>query len=261
MKKVYVFLIVSITTVNLTAQTPKPKPKPKLALQSISTLQKPLGPEAKNLLDSFSYMAGYNVATNMKQQGITSINASMMEKGVYDYFNNLLPLIPPQIGNQCLQRQLDIFNKVKSEEEKRRTDSARAVGIAYLEKNKKRKEVITLPDGLQYEIIKAGDSTAHKPHPTDTVVVNYIGTLIGGFEFDNSYKRGKPAVFTADKVIKGWSEILQLMTVGSHWKVVIPSDLGYGDNPPPNSNIPPGDVLVFEIILEGIKPMVENPKQ
>ena len=133
MKKVYVFLIVSITALNLTAQTPKPKPK--LALQSISTIQKPSRPEAKNLLDSFSYMAGYNVATNMKQQGITSINASMMEKGVYDYFNNLLPLIPPQIGNQCLQRQLEIFNKVKSEEEKRRTDSARAVGIAYLEKN------------------------------------------------------------------------------------------------------------------------------
>ena len=257
MKKVFVLFVISLIVLNLSAQKSKPKP----VTQSISSIIKPPAQVPKSLLDSFSYMAGYNVATNMKEQGITSLNTVMMQKGIYDYFNNILPLIPPQIGYQCLQRQLDIFNKVKAEVSKKKADSIRAKGVAYLENNKKRKEVTTLPDGLQYEIIKAADSITNKPHTTDTVVVNYIGSLIDGKEFDNSYKRGQPAVFAADRVIKGWTEILQLMSVGAHWKVYIPTELGYGDNPPPGANIAPGDALVFEIILEGIKPFAEKPKQ
>jgi FKBP-type peptidyl-prolyl cis-trans isomerase FklB len=123
-----------------------------------------------------------------------------------------------------------------------------------MEKNKKVDGVITLPNGIQYKVIKDGDSIAHKPKASDTVVVNYVGTLVNGTEFDNSYKRGKPAVFPINVVIRGWAEILQLMRVGSNWKVWIPNDLAYGDNPPPNTGINPGDMLIFEMSLEGIKP-------
>ena len=91
--------------------------------------------------------------------------------------------------------------------------------------------------------------------------MNYIGTLIDGKEFDNSYKRGAPAVFAVDRVIKGWTEILQLMPVGSHWKVYIPTELAYGDNPPPGSNINPGAPLIFDILLEGIKPAIPKAKE
>ena len=261
MKKASILFVFSLIFLNLSAQPPKPKLKAKTVSNSVSTIIKPTGPVLKTLLDSFSYMAGYNVATNMMQQGITQLNTSLMEKGIYDYFNNILPLIPPQTGNQSLQRQLDVFNKVKAREEKRKVDSAKAVCTSFLENNGKRKEVTTLASGLQYEIIKAGDSVTHKPRVNDTVVVNYIGTLINGKEFDNSYKRGQPAVFAADRVIKGWTEVLQLMPVGSQWKVFIPSDLAYGDNPPQGSNIAAGDALIFEISLEGIKPFVEKPKQ
>lgn len=217
-------------------------------------------PLLKSLIDSFSYMAGYNVATNMKEQGITNLNTVLMQKGIEDYFKNRQPILSPEIGNKCLQRQLEIFGKVKAVEAKKKSDSLKSKGMAFLESNNKRKGIISLADGLQYEIIKSPDSATNKPRGLDTVVVNYIGTLIDGKEFDNSFKRGQPAVFAVDRVIKGWTEILQLMPVGSHWKVYIPSDLAYGDNPPPGSNITAGAVLIFEIILEGIKPAIDKPK-
>ena len=207
------------------------------------------GPEPviKNLLDSFSYMAGLNVASNMKEQGITEINLDLMKKGMDDFLKTKTPLIPVESGNGSLQRQLNIFAKKKALLNKAACD-------AFLENNKKRKGVISLPDGLQYEIIKSPDSATNKPTLADTVVVNYIGTQINGVEFDNSYKRGVPAIFSLGRVIRGWVEILQMMPVGSHWKVYIPSELAYGDDPPPGSNILPGATLIFDLLLEGIKP-------
>jgi FKBP-type peptidyl-prolyl cis-trans isomerase FklB len=250
MKKVLLCMLVLTTVLSVTAQkTPTTAPV------------KVAAPIIKSLLDSFSYMAGYNVANNMKQQGITDVNATLFKKGFEDYFKNEKPLLTPEIGNQSLQRQLDVFNKAKAAADKIKADAENAKGVAFLEANKKRKEVITLPDGLQYEIIKQGDSITHKPTVVDTVVVNYIGALIDGKEFDNSYKRGQPAVFAVGRVIKGWTEILQLMPVGAHWKVYIPTELAYGDNPPPGSGISPGVPLIFDILLEGIKPVKVADKQ
>jgi len=225
------------------------------AQKTAKTPVKPVAPVKMTLIDSFSYMAGYNVATNMKDQGIMDLNTEMMKRGLEDYFKNKTPLMTPEVGNKCLQKQLDIFAKLKAEIDKRKAEADMAKGVAFLAENKKRKGVITLADGLQYEVVKPGDSLAHKPTAADTVVVNYIGTLIDGREFDNSYKRGQPAIFSVGGVIRGWTEILQLMPVGAHWKVYIPTELAYGQNPPPGSNIPPGSPLVFEIILEGIKPL------
>src|SRR5215210_957517 len=115
-----------------------------------------------------------------------------------------------------------------------------------LEKNKKRPGVIELPDGLQYEILKAG--TGEKPKATDTVKAHYAGTLVDGKEFDNSYKRGEPLTIPVGGVIQGWVEALQLMPVGSKWKLFIPSDLGYGDRGAGGA-IPGGATLIFEIEL------------
>jgi FKBP-type peptidyl-prolyl cis-trans isomerase FklB len=187
----------------------------------------------------------------MKNQGITEINLDLMRRGMEDWYNNKPSQINVEQGNQSLQKQLNIFSAKKAEE-------AKAKCLTFLEANKKRKEVTTLPDGLQYEVIKAADSITKKPTAADTVVVNYIGTLMDGKEFDNSYKRGQPAVFPVGGVIKGWTEVLQLMSVGAHWKVYIPSELAYGDNPPPGSGIAPGAMLIFDILLEGIKPAAKQ---
>ena len=113
-----------------------------------------------------------------------------------------------------------------------------------------------MPSGLQYEVVKNGNANSPTAKPVDTVVVNYAGTLTDGTEFDNSFKRGEPAAFPVMGVIKGWVEILQLMRTGDHWKVFIPSELAYGAAGAGQS-IPPNAVLVFDIVLEAIRPAVK----
>ena len=127
-------------------------------------------------------------------------------------------------------------------------------GKKFLAENKKRPGVVELPNGLQYEIIKQG--TGEKPKATDTVKAHYAGSLINGQEFDNSYKRGQPLVIPVSGVIQGWVQALQLMPVGSKWKLYIPSNLGYGDRGAGGA-IPGGATLIFEIELIEI---VNRPK-
>ncbi len=125
--------------------------------------------------------------------------------------------------------------------------------------NKKRTNVVELSNGLQYEIINPGDASVTKATAMDTVVVDYVGTLKNGIEFDNSFKRGEPATFPVGGVIKGWTQVLQLMNKGAKWKVYIPSDLAYGANPP-SHQIPANAVLIFEITLINIKAAVTPEK-
>jgi FKBP-type peptidyl-prolyl cis-trans isomerase len=127
----------------------------------------------------------------------------------------------------------------------------KAKGAAYLDANGKREGVTTLDSGLQYEVMKAAEGPA--PKATDTVKVHYSGTLIDGTKFDSSYDRGTPAVFPLDGVIRGWTEGLQKMQVGSKYRFVIPSELAYGANPRPGGPIDPNAVLVFEVELLGIE--------
>jgi FKBP-type peptidyl-prolyl cis-trans isomerase FklB len=124
-----------------------------------------------------------------------------------------------------------------------------AAGKAFLEENKKKEGVKTLPSGLQYKVQTEGSGKT--PKATDQVTVNYKGTLINGSEFDNSYKRGKPATFQVDKVIRGWTEALQLMKEGSKWQLFIPSELGYGERGA--GPVPPNSVLIFEVGLISVK--------
>jgi FKBP-type peptidyl-prolyl cis-trans isomerase len=141
-----------------------------------------------------------------------------------------------------VQQKMDAKNKEES-------SANRKEGEVFLASNKSKEGVQSLPDGLEYKIIKAGDGP--KPAATDSVTCNYRGTLINGKEFDSSYKRGQPATFPLGGVIKGWTEALQMMPVGSKWELYIPADLAYGDHPP-GADIPPGSTLIFEVELLSI---------
>jgi FKBP-type peptidyl-prolyl cis-trans isomerase FklB len=245
MKKVLFSSIVLLTvSFAVTAQKGKPAAKPAVKT-TVSTTPKNTV-KFNNLLDSFSYAAGFNVANNMKAQGINNLNTAMMNKGVEDVFKNNTPQFSQELINGSMQRQLDIFAKEKSAEASKK-------GQAFLDANKKRKEVTTTPSGLQYEVIKNGDANSPTPKPVDTVVVNYRVALFDGEDVENSFKSGQPAVFPVMGVIKGWIEVLQLMHKGDHWKVYVPSELAYGaaGNGPA---IPPYSTLKFEISLEDIKP-------
>ena len=200
----------------------------------------------KTGLDSMSYALGINIATDLLQRGIEDLNLDAMRKGFEDVLKNKPQLLTKEQCGMTLQQKLQEFAQKKSMAMKQN-------GIDFLNKNKERKEVISLPNGLQYEVLQAGEENGMKPKAVDTVVVHYVGTLIDGKEFDNSISRGEPATFPLNGVIKGWTEILQLMTKGSKWKVYIPSELGYGDRGAGGS-IPPGSVLIFEINLIDIKP-------
>jgi FKBP-type peptidyl-prolyl cis-trans isomerase FklB len=190
-------------------------------------------------IDSLSYAMGVQTAEYYKAQGAENINTAMVKKGYDDVYNNKTLLISPEQCNMTIQNKLQEFMMQK-------TNAEKATGAKFLEENKKKPGVITLPSGLQYEIITKG--TGAVPKATDTIKANYIGSLIDGQEFDNSYKRGEALTIPVGGVIRGWTEALQLMPVGSKWKLYIPSDLGYGDRGAGGA-IPGGAALVFTVEL------------
>ena len=147
----------------------------------------------------------------------------------------------------------EVQNEVRKEQQEKTQEAAaknKTEGDAFLAGNKKKDGIVTLPSGLQYKIMTEGKGP--KPAATDTVVCNYRGTLINGTEFDSSYKRGEPATFPVGGVIKGWTEALQLMPVGSKWQLFIPSDLAYGERGA-GADIGPNATLIFEVELISIK--------
>ncbi|RYG54270.1 MAG: FKBP-type peptidyl-prolyl cis-trans isomerase [Chitinophagaceae bacterium] len=208
--------------------------------------QTPAKPEMKNAIDSFSYALGLNVANSLKDQGVHDINTEMLKQAFNDVLKTNTPGMTQEVAIHILQNEMQKMGEKKLTAEK-------AKGQAFLEQNKKKKGVTVLPNGLQYEVLTAGDPAGAKPKAIDTVRVDYVGTTIDGTEFDSSIKRGEPTEFPLNGVIKGWTEILQLMPKGSKWKVYIPSDLAYGDRGA-GGHIPGGAVLIFEITLHDIKP-------
>ena len=241
MKKLMLTAVAAIVLVNVNAQkkvVPVKKATP-VAVKSTVIL--------KNAIDSFSYAAGMNIAASLQQAGATKINSTLFAKALNDVYSKSKTDLTIEQAGMTLQQKLQEFTKKK-------TDAQKQEGQNFLDLNSKRSGVIALANGLQYEVLKAGDPNGVKPKAIDTVVVNYKGTLTNGTEFDNSFKRGQAASFPLNGVIKGWTEILQLMTKGAQWKVYIPGDLAYGEYPPQGSPITPNAVLVFEITLEDIKP-------
>ncbi|SRR5258706_788419 len=232
MKNILIIIGVVITTF-VQAQTKKP-----VAIKK-AIVTKQTAPVFKNSIDSFSYAIGVEGASYYKSQGADKVNTEMVRKAFDDVFNNKPILLTSEICNMTVQKKLQEFMSSKSLVEKEK-------GQKFLEENKKRQGVIELPNGLQYEILKAG--TGEKPKATDTVKAHYIGTTIDGKEFDNSYKRGEPLQIPVSGVIQGWVQALQMMPVGSKWKLYIPSDLGYGDRGAGGA-IPGGATLIFDIEL------------
>ena len=192
--------------------------------------------------DSLSYSIGVQVAEYYKTMGVEKLNTAYVAKAFQDVLNNKPLIITEDECTMNIQQKLQQFMTQK-------ISAVKEAGIKFLEENKKRPGVISLPDGLQYEIITKGSGPV--PKATDTVQANYMGTLINGEEFDNSYKRGEPLTIPVSGVIRGWTEALELMPVGSKWKLFIPSDLGYGDRGAGNA-IPGGAALIFTIELLNI---------
>jgi FKBP-type peptidyl-prolyl cis-trans isomerase len=191
-----------------------------------------------------SYAIGLNVGKSLLAQKVEA-DFDALTRGIRDGLAGTSALDEKQIQETMETFQKEMQTKMTQAGEKNQTDGAK-----FLADNEKRSGVQKTASGLQYEILKAGDGP--KPTPTDRVRVHYRGTLIDGSEFDSSYQRGEPAVFPANRVIPGWTEALQLMPVGSKWKLFIPPALGYGAQGA-GSAIPPNATLVFEVELLGIE--------
>lgn len=199
--------------------------------------------------DSVSYSIGVNIGKNFKQQSV-EINPDILARGIKDVLaGGKITLTDEQVQSTLAAFQKQMMAK-QEEKTKALGEKNKKDGDAFLAENKKKDSVVTLPSGLQYKVLTMG--TGKKPKATDTVTVNYRGTLIDGSECDNSYTRGQPATFAVNGVIKGWTEALQLMPVGSKWQVFIPSDLAYGERGA-GQVIPPNATLVFEVELISIK--------
>jgi len=194
--------------------------------------------ELKDLKQKASYGIGVNIARQIKGSGM-DFDPEVLARGIRDALAGKALLNDQEIEQAMQAFQQELLGKVKQE------------GEAFLAENTKKKGVTTQPSGLQYEVLKAG--TGKQPKATDTVTVNYEGKLINGTVFDSSYKRGEPATFPVNGVIKGWTEALQLMKVGAKWRLYVPSGLAYGANPRPGGPIRPNDPLIFEVELLDVK--------
>jgi FKBP-type peptidyl-prolyl cis-trans isomerase FklB len=205
-----------------------------------------------------SYAIGLSIGKTMKRDGV-DVDSAALARGLRDAISGSKPLLSDQDAQAAL---VALQSEVRKKQETQRTmalEANKKEGEAYLAANKAKDGVVTLPSGLQYKILKEG--TGPKPTTSDTVVCNYKGTLIDGTEFDSSYKRGQPATFPVGQVIKGWTEALQLMPVGSKWQLVVPSDLAYGERGAgQGSNIGPDATLIFEVELLSIAPKEAEQK-
>ena len=190
-----------------------------------------------NSLDSLSYAIGVNIGQNLKQQGVKA-NTAVMAKAMEQVLNGQTLVIAEQACNTYIQSYFQ-------NETLKKGDVNKVAGEKFLAANKTKAGVVTLPSGLQYQVITAG--TGAKPTKDDKVKVHYHGTLIDGKVFDSSVDRGEPVTFGVTQVIPGWVEALQLMPIGSKWKLFIPSNLAYCPQGPPS--IGPNQVLIFDVEL------------
>ena len=197
-----------------------------------------------------SYAIGMNWGTGLHRQSI-DVDTPALLQGMKDALaggKTLLTEDEARAALMQLQKEMQEKQQAKAAAE---GEANKKEGDTFLAANKSKEGVVTLPSGLQYKILTPG--TGAKPTASDSVVCNYKGTLINGTEFDSSYKRGEPATFPVTGVIKGWTEALQLMPVGSKWQLFIPSNLAYGPRGTPGGPIGPDATLIFEVELISIK--------
>jgi FKBP-type peptidyl-prolyl cis-trans isomerase FklB len=203
-------------------------------------------PQLKDLKDKVSYSVGLSVGSNFKKQG-QDLNPDAVLAGLKDALSGK----PPALSEKEMQETMEAWNKQMEDKQKAAGEKNAADGVKFLAENKSKSGVKTTASGLQYKVIKEG--TGAQPKATDTVTVNYRGTLINGTEFDSSYKRGQPATFPVSGVIKGWTEALQLMKTGSKYQLFIPSSLAYGERAI-SADIASNSTLIFEVELLDVKP-------
>jgi FKBP-type peptidyl-prolyl cis-trans isomerase FklB len=224
------------------AQTP--------AAKRSATSAKSAAPLAlKTQKDKFSYALGMKMGGNLKKQDVP-VDPAILARGVKDALAGGKTLMTDEEAQATLTEMQNDMRKKQQEKMQEAGAANKKEGDTFLASNKGKEGVVTLPSGLQYKIMKAG--TGPKPTASDSVVCNYRGTLIDGKEFDASAKHGGPATFPVNGVIKGWTEALQLMPVGSKWQLFVPPDLAYGDRGAGN-DIGPDATLIFEVELLSIQ--------
>jgi FKBP-type peptidyl-prolyl cis-trans isomerase FklB len=199
--------------------------------------------------DIVNYSIGYQVGGDFRRQGI-EIDPASLVRGVQDALAGAEPGMTPQEMHTTLS---DLQQKITDAQEKQRKAALQQnldAGRAFMEANASKAGVTTLPSGLQYQVIEEGEGAS--PKATDTVTVHYRGTLIDGAEFDSSYRRGQPASFQLNRVIKGWTEGMQLMKPGAKYTFFVPPDLAYGERGG-GAKIPPNSTLIFEVELQKVR--------
>jgi FKBP-type peptidyl-prolyl cis-trans isomerase FklB len=190
-------------------------------------------------MDKLSYALGMSMASNLMNSGLQQLDVKSFVEAFTVIMNNTTPSMSPQEANKVIQ---SYFSRQQDEMLSKNLEA----GKAFLAENRKKEHVISLPSGLQYEVLVEGNGA--KPKATDKVRCHYHGTLLNGTVFDSSVERGQPAIFGVNQVIKGWVEALQLMAVGSKWRLYIPSELAYGEQGAGGS-IEPNSTLIFDVEL------------
>ena len=224
-----------------TSQTPAAK-RPSTAAKTPTPLT------LKTQKEKFSYALGMKMGENLHKQSVP-VDPAILARGLKDAIAGAKPLLTDEQAQAVIMEVQNDMRKKQQEKMQQAGAANKKEGDTFLAANKGKEGVVTLPSGLQYKILKQG--TGPKPTPSDTVSCNYRGTFINGTEFDSSYKGGQPVSFPVTGVIKGWTEALQLMPVGSKWQLFIPSDLAYGDAGRPG--IEPSSTLIFEVELLSIE--------
>ncbi|MBI3777203.1 MAG: FKBP-type peptidyl-prolyl cis-trans isomerase [Gammaproteobacteria bacterium] len=209
---------------------------------AVSTASEPL--KIENERDRISYSLGYQIGGDFKRQAL-DMNAAAVVRGIEDALSSAVPLLDEKAMRATL---VELKRKVLEQQQAQqaaRTEAKRTAGRAFLKENAAKEGVVTLPSGLQYRVLVPG--TGAHPGPQDNVTLSYRGTLVNGQEFDNSNRRKEPATFNVSGVMRGWTEALQLMSVGAKWNLYLPPELAYGESGPLAD-----EALIFEIELLAI---------
>lgn len=193
----------------------------------------------KDSLEKFSYALGLSISSNLIQSGVKTIEPANLMLALEDIFTGKEPKLAPEEANKVLQEFME-------EQQGGQGKENLETGLHFLNENREKDGVVETASGLQYKVIEEGDG--EKPSPSDQVKCHYHGTLIDGTVFDSSVQRGEPAVFPVNGVIRGWVEALQMMSIGSKWRLFVPSDLAYGERGAGGA-IGPNTTLIFDVEL------------
>lgn len=248
MKKIFLVIALTVSYAYTSAQTKpaaaKPKPAATQTKTVVKTPPKPtIAPILKSSVDSASYAFGVSIANDIKSRGVANLNSAVLAKAMNDVFAGSTTLLSPE---KCQDLIMGFLGSV----EKKKYEGNINEGTKFLSENSGKPGIVTLPSGLQYQVITPG--TGIKPKATDEVTVNYKGTLLNGKQFDSSYDRGEATTFMLNQVIPGWTEGLQQMTVGSKYRFFIPYALAYGERAA-GPDIPPYSTLIFEVELMSVQ--------